>query len=152
MINTKKIDYRGILKFYIPFNWVEEYDEMEGGTFYGESPDSGTLRLKLISANTPKDSKVSNASKILEDIISKGSESILLPNNNAFKMLFEQTIESGSEITIFYWHLLQFLEPNHVRLANFSYTVLTNQLEIESVRKEIDFISEQVKNAKYSKK
>ena len=150
MNTTKEIDYRGILKFHIPSDWVEEYDDEHGGTFYEDSPLSGTLRLKLMALNTPKGSFFKDAPSILDDIITKGSASIQLPNDNALKMFFEQTVDSGHEITIYYWSLVQFLQPNRLRLSNFSYTVLTNRLGIESVRKEIDFITEQVKNAEYS--
>ena len=150
MKNTKVIDYRGVLKFNIPSDWVEEYDDEHGGTFYEDSPLSGTLRLKLMTLNTPKGSSFKDASSILNDIITKGSQSIQLPNDNAFKMFFEQTVDSGQEITIYYWALVQFLKPSRVRLSNFSYTVLTNRLSIESVREEIDFITEQVKNAEYT--
>ena len=150
MNSTKEIDYRGILKFNIPSNWIEEYDDEHGGTFYEDSPLSGTLRLKLMTLNTPKDSFFKDASSILDDIVTKGPESILLPNHNALKMFVEQTVDSGHEITIHYWSLVQFLQPSRVRLSNFSYTVLTNRLGIESVRKEIDFITKEVENAEYS--
>ncbi|WP_431122270.1 hypothetical protein [Flagellimonas flava] len=150
MNNIKEIDYRGILKFNIPFDWVEEYDDEHGGTFYEDSPLSATLRLKLMTLHTPKGSFFKDAKSILDNIIKKGSEAMLLPNDNALKMFFEQTVDSGHEITIYYWSLVQFLRPNHVRLSNFSYTVLTNRLGIETVRDEIEFITEQVKNAQYS--
>ena len=150
MNNIKEIDYRGVLKFKIPSSWVEEYDDKHGGTFYEDSPLSGTLRLQLMTLKTPKDSFFKDAKSILDDIIEKGPESILLPNDNALKMFFEQSVDSGHEITIYYWSLVQFLKPNQVRLGNFSYTVLTNRLGIEYVREEIDFLNKEIKNATFS--
>jgi len=146
---TKQINYRGILEFQLPADWVEEYDDNLGGTFYEDDPLSGTLRLNLMTLRAPSGELFEDASVILDNIIPKGSDSILLSNNNAFKMFYEQTTESDHEITINYWSLLNYQEPNHVRLANFSYTILNSRLELDSVRKEIDFITEKIKEAEF---
>jgi len=37
--------------------------------------------------------------------------------------------------------------PNHVRLANFSYTILTSQENIDSFRKEIEILDKQIRKA-----
>tara|TARA_R110002111_G_scaffold204953_3_gene269687 strand:- start:53649 stop:54107 length:459 start_codon:yes stop_codon:yes gene_type:complete len=150
LIKTKEINYRGILKFRIPVNWVEEYDEEHGGSFYEDSLKSGTLRLKVISLKTFVDSSSLDATTILNEIIPKGSESTILPNKNAFKMFYEQTVDSGHEITIYYWSLVQYIKPNKVRLCNFSFTILTDRLGAKSIFKEIEFITEQIKSAEFT--
>ena len=46
----KTISYRGrVVEFRIPSSWKEEYSDIDGGTFYGDKPDSGTFRLKIIT-------------------------------------------------------------------------------------------------------
>lgn len=53
MTNLKHIKYRGgIAEFQIPSHWREEYEPGGGGTFYEDSPDSGTLRLNVLSLSS----------------------------------------------------------------------------------------------------
>jgi hypothetical protein len=55
----KTISYRGgVVTFRIPESWNEEYSDTDGGTFYEDKPDSGTLRLKLITAESPSEIRV----------------------------------------------------------------------------------------------
>lgn len=146
--NKKLVTYRGILSFEIPRDWIEEYDDNDGGTFYEDSPNSGTLRLKLISIKIPESSKTVNTVDILNDLtLNKGSKTILLPNNNAYKMIYEEATDNGLDITIYCWSLVQSIQFNKTRLANFSYTVLSEELDSECARQEIDFITHQVENA-----
>ncbi|WP_273566381.1 hypothetical protein [Maribacter halichondriae] len=149
MKNTKKIRYRGILTFEIPKNWIEEYDDEHGGSFYEDTPLSGTLRLKIMSLNAPSGENQLEVLDVLSGLNVKESKTISLPNKNAYKMFYEQTTDSGHEITIYYWSLAQLIKPKKARLANFSYTILTSRLNLESVNKEIEFITEQVENAHF---
>lgn len=149
-LSLKKINYRGILSFEIPKNWIEEYDDDLGGTFYKNVPTSGTLRLKVISFNITESSSCLDAADILNKLNSKESELIKLPNKNAYKMFSEETIDSGYAITIYYWNLVQIIQPNKARLANFSYTILSDQLNLKSVKEEIEFITSQVESAKFN--
>ncbi len=147
--NTKRINYRGILSFELPRDWIEEYDDELGAAFYKDLEDSATLRLSLISLKAPSDIGELNAVKVLDKFNSKESKIITLTNNNAYKMYYERTIDEGNEITIFYWYLAQVIKPSGARLAVFSYTFLSNQLEKKSIQQEIEFITEQVKKAEF---
>ena len=45
----KTINYRGgIIRFQIPNDWVEEYEDVGGGTFYKPGDDTGTLRVNVM--------------------------------------------------------------------------------------------------------
>jgi hypothetical protein len=59
MTSLKPITYRGgIVRFEIPSDWIEEFETSGGGTFYENRPDSGTLRLNVLSfssKNTPSE-------------------------------------------------------------------------------------------------
>ncbi len=145
--NTKKIEYRGILTFEVPKNWIEEYDEECGATFYEDSPTSGTLRVKLISIEVPPSKSPISATNVLEDVASsKESNTVLLSNKNVYNMFYEQTTDDGTEVTIYYWSLVQVVQFNKTRLVNFSYTILTDKLNAKSTKQEIDFITSQVQN------
>jgi hypothetical protein len=50
----KTIQYRGgLVTFRIPSDWVEEYEADGGGAFYPEKPNSGTLRLNVMTLRSP---------------------------------------------------------------------------------------------------
>jgi hypothetical protein len=62
--------YRGgIVTFRIPAHWCEEYSDMEGGTFYGDHSQSGTLRLTIITVEKPKQGQSPSALDVLETIV-----------------------------------------------------------------------------------
>ncbi|HSI65722.1 MAG TPA: hypothetical protein VLE43_21530, partial [Candidatus Saccharimonadia bacterium] len=49
MWETKTVTYRGgVVVFDLPARWVEEYEPSGGGTFYEDTPQSGTLRLSVL--------------------------------------------------------------------------------------------------------
>ncbi len=148
LTKTKEINYRGgILTFNIPLDWIEEYDENDGGTFYEDSPTSGTLRVKLLTMKSPRKITSDNVEDVLESI---NEDVIMLPNKNAYKHYSEETTDSGYKIYIFYWSLAQIIEPNNARLVNFSYTVLSDLKNSEFVKNEISFITNEVENANLS--
>lgn len=148
--NKKRINYRGVLRFDIPKEWIEEYDDKDGATFYEDDPLSGTLRVKLISISVPENLDSVNTSGILDNLIpNKVSKTIELPNGNAYNMFYEHGVEIEIDITIFYWLLVQKVERNKTRLANFSYTVISEKLNNKHIQKEIEFITSQVETATF---
>ncbi len=147
--NSKIINYQNILTFKIPNSWIEEYDD-SGGVFYEDHPTSGTLRVKLISIDIPRSKNtINHAVDILYDISAKESKIIILPNGNTYTMSYEETVDDGIEITIYYWHLIQAIKNNKTRLVNLSYTILTDKLNTDSIRHEISYITKEVENIQF---
>ena len=83
--NTKKIKYRGILTFEIPETWTEEYDDEHGGSFYEDTPLSGTLRLKLMTLKVPQSDKEIDVLDVLDSLVVKQS---IKPLNQVTKSQF----------------------------------------------------------------
>jgi hypothetical protein len=51
MIKLKTISYlEGLVRFRIPESWAEHYAPESGAAFYSDNPDSGILRLDVITA------------------------------------------------------------------------------------------------------
>lgn len=142
----KEIKFPGeILTFNIPQHWIEEYEDTGNeGMYYEDSPSSGTLRVKLLTMKSPQIMTSENVADVLKSI---NGEMITLSNNNVYKHYYEEAVDSGHQITIFYWSLAQILEPYNVRLVNFSYTILSKKRNIESTLNEIYFITKQVEQA-----
>ena len=145
----KTIRYRnGVIEFRIPSGWKEEYSDMDGGTFYDPRPDSGTLRLKVTTATRPDEAPKSAAS-VLEDLVR--SQVDLLPNQNALAKFDQSATEDGRKIKIFYWLLSNVIAPVHVRVANFSYTILTDQDGNPTVAEEIRMLDREIRAAVFSR-
>lgn len=63
----KSVVYRGgVITFRIPFHWSEEYSDFDGGTFYEDRADSGTLRSKIVTAVAPAELQADSAMDLLQ--------------------------------------------------------------------------------------
>src|SRR3954471_16013798 len=58
-VPLKTITYRGgLVRFRIPADWQEEYEEAGGGTFYAPDDQSGALRLNVLTMEAPPEKVV----------------------------------------------------------------------------------------------
>jgi len=149
--DMKEIKYRGgVIAFFIPKNWVEHYEPDGGGMFYEDAPNTGTLRVDVITTKSTK-TLVSDAAYIeLGSMKSVKPETIKrLPNGNAIVTWVEHTAEGGQAITLFWWHVANPVPPNHLRLANFSYTVLASQEDSALTKSHIRMLTSSITNAEF---
>lgn len=150
-VPMKEIKYRGgLVTFSIPKHWVEEYESDGGGTFYEDAPNTGTLRLNVITAKSPKPLSADAAYEELVALKSINTQNAQrLANGNAFATAIQHAREQGQEITLFWWYVTSPVRPNHFRMANFSYTVLTSQENSDLIQRDVRQITEAIKNAKF---
>jgi len=147
----KEIQYRGgIVSFSVPKHWVEKYEPDGGGMFYEDAPNTGTLRLNVITAKSPKPLLPDAAHEELVAMKSVNADSVQrLSNGNAIATSVQHSSEQGQAITLYWWHVTNPVPPNHIRIANFSYTVLTSQKSSRTIKSEIQLLTESIKNAKF---
>jgi len=147
----KEIKYRGgIVNFLIPKHWVEQYEPNGGGMFYEDAPNTGTLRLNVITAQSSKPLSADAAYEELVAMKSVKTESVQrLKNGNAIGTSIQHSTEQGQKITLFWWHVTNPIRPNHMRIANFSYTVLTSHEGSEPIQREVRRLTESIKNATF---
>lgn len=150
-VEMKQVTYRGgIITFTIPEHWLEQYEPDGGGIFYEDTPNTGTLRLNVITLESPKpilaDDAFLNLSKLKNVEVGTIQR---LENGNALATSVQHANEEGQAITLYWWYIANLTPPNHMQLANFSYTVLTAQENDPQVIKEIRTLTEAVKNAKF---
>jgi hypothetical protein len=153
----KPIVYRGgVVTFRIPAHWQEEYSDIEGGTFYEDRFDSGTLRLKVITMIAPKHLQPCSATDVLHVVAngmrSKGVEGRTsgLNDGNAVFKYEDVTSEEGARISIFNWIVAKPLPPNRARVATFSYTVLAEQRNKSQIRKNLKMLEVEIEAATFS--
>ena len=145
----KEINYRGgVVKFNIPSNWKEEYEENGGGTFYEDAPDTGTLRLNIITMQAPPDVKGNLPVLALSSVSGIDQKNIeILANGNALAHAVQRSEEQGIKITLYWWYLANHVPPNFVRMANYSYTILTSKEKDRKTQEEIELLKNQIKKA-----
>lgn len=147
--SLKEINYReGVLKFNIPAIWEEVYEEDGGGLFYEDTPDAGTLHLNIITLQTPPDLTENLAVEALSSVTDVGINDIeMLSNGNALARSIQRTQEQGIDITSHWWYIVNQIPPNYMRMANFSYTIVSAQENTDSFNNELNLLDGLIKNA-----
>jgi hypothetical protein len=147
----KTISYRGgVVTFRVPSNWREEYEPDGGGTFYEDNPDSGTLRLNVITAKAPMPITLESAPDILAGLVATSERSETLANNCAVVRYEQRAEEQGHPLLITYWSVAQPLPPNHARVATFSYTLRAHQRKDSQVQAELDMLDREIRAATFA--
>jgi hypothetical protein len=148
----KTINYRnGVVEFRVPASWKEEYSDTNGGVFYEDRPDSGTLRIKVITVTTPTAVHSRTAIELLNSLRQSQGLAEALSNGNALATAEQSSIERGQRIKTFHWFLANPVPPKHARLATFSYTVLQQREQSPEVARELKMLNEEVRVAEFSK-
>src|SRR6266568_4371073 len=144
----KTINYRGgVVRFRIPADWVEEYEDEGGGTFYESGDDTGTLRLNVITAKRPPGENITahSPTEILSQNAAKYGVPIQPLRHGAVMIRYEQSFkEDGQPIRLRRWEIAQALPPSHVRLVMFSYTLLPEQFEDPSFAAELQLLDREI--------
>ena len=146
------------MTFRIPSQWREEYSDTDGGTFYEARPDSGTLRLKIITGVAPRQLQANSAMDVLQVAIDQlrnaGAEGTtkVRKDGNAVLKYEQQTSEHGTPLTIFYWVVANPLPPRQARVATFSYTILAGRRNESQVQRDLEMLEVEIDAATFSPK
>jgi len=143
--SSKQVVYRGgIARFEIPSSWVEEYEPEGGGTFYEPRDDSGTLRLNVLSFSSASDPSQEMARSALKDANGRSGE--------GFPLHYEviEATEGDARLEIHRWQVAVPVLPHSVRLAIFSYTILSGQRNDPHIANEWKFVDASLRKATFS--
>lgn len=149
---VKTISYRGgLVTFRIPAHWMEEYEPDGGGAFYENAPDSPTFRLQTITMKSASPITVESAPNVLSSIREAGTAQIeSLMNGCALVRYTQSPLDSGERLFITYWCVAHVVPPNHVRIANFSYTLLERQRGDFAFQRELELLDREVRASIFS--
>jgi hypothetical protein len=146
----KEIAYRGgVVRFRIPTDWREEYEPEGGGTFYSPDPNAGTLRLNVLTARSPKPLDPARPEDVLR-AQGRPKPIELLPEGRALTSYKEETSEEGKSIVLYFWELAHVLPPNHAEIAIFSFTVRSEQVQDEAVKRDLAMIGAEIRDARFA--
>ncbi len=146
---TKQISYRGgLVVFSLPSSWTEEYEPDGGGVFYAPGEDTGTLRLDVITAKAPAPISSSASRDVLQKIGHAQTES--LPTGGSISKRVSREDDRGVPITIYWWYVADVVEPDHVRIASFSYSILSSQEQSAQLMSDLSFLEQSIRNIRFS--
>ncbi len=147
----KTVSYGGgIVTFRIPVHWFEEHAPEGGGTFYDDAPNSGTLRLDVITARAPFPVSLTSAPDVLSSLGLAVNPVEKLPNGCALVRRTESPVDRGNRLFITYWSVAHVLPPYHARVATFSYTLLEEQRDEAVFRRELELLDREVRASVFS--
>jgi hypothetical protein len=148
----KTIIYRGgLVRFRIPAQWIEEYEDDGGGTFYEDDPDSPTLRINVLTLEAPRIVDTNTPSELLGSRAEKtGQQIVRLDTGNAVIAYNQSAEEDGHPLVIYYWELANAVPPKHGRLAIFSLTILKSQQSDQEITKTIQMVDREVRACEFA--
>ena len=144
----KTIEYRGgVVSFQIPRHWKEEYEPDGGGTFYEDAPETGTLRLNVITSEARQGTLPSTGYDFLRrESSGEQAEILRLPSGDGMKHYLKKAEEDGTSLDIHFWEIAHCVPPKTLYLAIFSWTVSTEHAKKAESHEEIQMIIEELKN------
>lgn len=145
----KTITYRGgLMYFRIPAHWKEEYEEQGGGTFYEDAPDSGTLRLNVLTFTAPVGQlPASGHEYFTKQPISAGERIVQTHAGDGMKMYVKPTEENGEKLDIYRWEIAHCVQPQTFHMAIFTWTILSGQRSLPKFQREIQALSNELSQA-----
>jgi hypothetical protein len=146
--DLKTISYRGgIVSFRVPAQWREEYEPDGGGTFYEDRPDSGTLRVNVLTAASRS---VEQAEETARRVFPAGSFE-LLPDGFPLRRQTVPAEERGIPIQLHRWEIAVPVPPNSIRIVCFTHTVVAAQESNPRIIAELSLLDRSIREAEFSR-
>ncbi len=148
----KTIAYRGgIVCFRIPDHWEEEYEEKVGATFYEDEPDSGTLRLNVLTLAVKTGVVAATATDLLQRRLKDTGGTIQpLADGNALLSYQQADKENEKDVLVYYWEIANPVPPSHCRYAIFTYTVPAYRATAAEVLAEVALLQRELEACRFA--
>jgi len=135
------------VRFSLPSHWREEYEPEGGGTFYEDRPDSGTLRLNVITAESKSGESPEQAA---EHAFPAGSFETL-PSGLHMRHRIVDAEERGTAIRLHRWEIAVPVPPARVRIVCFTHTILAKQESDPATVAELALVEQSIRSAEFSR-
>jgi Domain of unknown function (DUF3805) len=150
MEETTRLDevtvFDGMLSFLIPHSWEEKSGEND--YLYSQpGADSGWFRVSLNTARAVDETPAQMLKRKFE-----GRENVTedTQTGNWVCTYERDSEEQGEKIHLYYWVVAHVVEPDLVREAVFSYTVLSGRTNEQQTRKMLGLIEQIVNRANFT--
>ena len=152
MAETTRLDevtvFDGKLSFLIPHDWEEIETEQDNVYVYSQSQtDSGWFRVSLNTATVVAVPPGEKLKRIFEkrENVSRDEQT-----GNLVHAYERDSEEDGVKIHLYYWIVANAVEPNLVREAVFSYTVLSERVNDEETTAMLGLLRQLVGRANFN--
>ncbi|HTU35584.1 MAG TPA: hypothetical protein VMF66_17400 [Candidatus Acidoferrum sp.] len=140
--------FGGKLSFLIPYEWEELESEADNVYVYSRPrTDSGWLRVSL---NTSTVVAVTPSEKLKGIFEKRENASRDEQTGNLVHAYERDSEEEGVKIHLYYWIVANAVEPNLVREAVFSYTVLSERINDEETVATVGLLRQIVGQANFN--
>ncbi|MFS4494567.1 hypothetical protein [Maribacter sp. 2308TA10-17] len=140
----KRVNYRGgLISFEIPNSWIEEYEENGGGTFYEDSPESGTLRVNVLTIK--EKSSGESVNDLIKNSINSSTDIEMTNEYPSFKedSIIEsvcRTQENDIPITQYRFDCVHKTNQSDYLIAMFTWTVKTEFEKLDNYIKDFKMV------------
>ena len=139
----------GLLRFRIPHDWKSERDEDGEWMHFADVPNSGTLRVSVITATSPTPFPPGTTGMIM--LSNKAQETAeRWPDGTAFSTFSKASIEDGRPLMIRFWEVGKLLPPKLGRNAVFSYAVAAGLERVEPERGRLEMLDVEIRRARFA--
>lgn len=134
------------LSFLIPHEWIEGESGHEGTYLYHyPDADSGWLRVTLLTSKGPGD-----PAERLQELFRKKKDFWVEEKTGNLVNSYEKDVEQDGELLhIYYWLVGNYVPPDLVHEAVFSYTILRHQVIGEENQAMINVLSQALPRADF---
>lgn len=143
MRKLKTINYLLRLEFDIPESWLCFFDQDEGGMYFEDREDSGTLRLSELVFEVND----LNPTSIAADEKAKGA--IELSNGSWLRLDRKQFFEDGENCTSFYWTISNDQIRPYIQIAIFSFCVCDKDLEKPHIKEDLELLNTELRRVRF---
>lgn len=140
--------FGGKLSFLIPHDWEELETEHDNAYLYSQpQADSGWFRVSLNTSTVAEGTPAEKLKRIFEH-----RENVCRDDQtgNLLHSYERDSEEDGVKIHLYYWIVANVVEPNLVREAVFSYTILSERVNDEETASTLRLLRQLVSRANFS--
>ncbi len=143
MRKLKTINYLLRLEFDIPENWLCFFDQDEGGMYFEDREDSGTLRLSELVFEVND----SNPTSIAAD--EKANGGIELSDGSWLRLDKKQFFEDDENCTSFHWTISNDQIRPYAQIAIFSFCVCDKDLEKPHIKEDLELLNTELRRVRF---
>jgi len=136
--------FGGKLSFLIPSKWEEQPEDKQTYLYCLPAANSGWFRVSLNSVRTQ------TPAETLEEIVRETEAARHQKTGNWVWTRERTTEEDGVKIHIYYWFVANITEPDYVREAIFSYTILSERSNDAETKSTLQLIEQIVGRASFN--
>ena len=139
--------FGGKLSFLIPHDWEEQESVADTFHLYSRpNAESGWFRVSLNTSRPIAEKPAENLNRIFDgrDNVRRDEQT-----GNVVCAFQRDTEEECVKLRLYYWLVANVVEPDLVREAVFSYTVLSEQTDAEETKKMLELLEQTVSRANF---